>query len=201
MQNAIGIIETRGFATAIQAADAAIKAASVQLGDWIKVGGGKVNIIIIGEVAAVKAALEAGIASAQEIGEVQSHVVIPRPSEKLTVFPLGIPGKASATPAGTGLTSLGILETRGLAPLVYGADAAVKAAHVELLEWRQVGSGFVSFVVQGDVASVQSAINAGRASAESIGEVISEAVIPRPAESVELALSGRPKPARRKTSK
>ena len=57
-----------------------------------------------------------------------------------------------------GRNAIGILETKGFAPLVLGADAAVKSANVELVEWRQVGSGYVSFVVEGDVAAVRSAI-------------------------------------------
>lgn len=89
MTEALGIIETLGFTTAIQAADAAVKSANVKLGDWLKVGGGKVNIIIRGDVAAVKAAVEAGVQAASRIGTVESHVVIPRPSDKLTPkFPL-----------------------------------------------------------------------------------------------------------------
>ena len=83
MQQALGVIETLGFATAIEAADAAVKAANVQLGEWLKVGGGKVNIIIRGDVAAVKAAVDAGVASASQVGQVQGHTVIPRPSDKL----------------------------------------------------------------------------------------------------------------------
>ena len=49
------------------------------------------------------------------------------------------------------IKSIGILETRGLAPLIAGADAAVKAANVDLVEWRRVGSGYVSFVIEGEV--------------------------------------------------
>ena len=77
MQEALGIIETLGFTTAMEAADASVKAANVQLGEWLKVGGGKVNIILRGDVAAVKAAVEAGVASASEIGEVQGHTQKP----------------------------------------------------------------------------------------------------------------------------
>jgi ethanolamine utilization protein EutM len=83
MQQALGVIETLGFATAIEAADAAVKAANVQLGEWLKVGGGKVNIIIRGDVAAVKAAVDAGVAAASQVGQVQGQTVIPRPSDKL----------------------------------------------------------------------------------------------------------------------
>ncbi len=89
MGNALGIIETIGFTVAIQAADAAVKAANVKLGKWIKVGGGRVGIIIRGDVAAVKAAVESGVQAASQIGKVESDIVIPRPSEKLLPkFPL-----------------------------------------------------------------------------------------------------------------
>lgn len=78
------------------------------------------------------------------------------------------------------MNAIGILETKGFAPLVQGADAALKAASVDLVEWRQVGSGYVSFVVEGDVAAVRSAIDAAVEAASRIGEVVSELVIPRP---------------------
>lgn len=81
--------------------------------------------------------------------------------------------------------AIGILETRGFAPLVLGADAALKAANVDLIEWRQVGSGYVSFVIQGDVAAVRSAMDAGADAASKIGEVLSQLVIPRPVEELE----------------
>ncbi len=82
-------------------------------------------------------------------------------------------------------SAIGILETRGFAPLVIGADAALKAANVELVEWRQIGSGFVSFVIQGDVAAVRSAMDAGADAATKAGELVSQLVIPRPVEELE----------------
>ena len=82
-------------------------------------------------------------------------------------------------------SAIGILETRGFAPLVMGADAALKAANVELVEWRQIGSGFVSFVIQGDVAAVRSAMDAGADAATKVGELVSQLVIPRPVEELE----------------
>ncbi len=81
--------------------------------------------------------------------------------------------------------AIGILETKGFAPLVLGADAAVKAASVELVEWRQVGSGYVSFVIEGDVAAVRSAMDAGVDAASKVGEVLSQLVIPRPVDELE----------------
>ncbi len=78
------------------------------------------------------------------------------------------------------IKSIGILETRGFAPLIEGADAAVKAANVDIVEWRQVGSGYVSIVIEGEVAAVRSAIDSAREAASRVGEVISDIVIPRP---------------------
>lgn len=89
MMDALGVIETVGFTPAMQAADAAVKAANVKLGKWIKVGGGRVNVILRGDVAAVKAAMEAGVQAASKVGKVQAEVIIPRPSERLLAkFPL-----------------------------------------------------------------------------------------------------------------
>jgi ethanolamine utilization protein EutM len=76
--------------------------------------------------------------------------------------------------------AIGILETKGFVPLMEGADAAVKAANVDLVEWRQIGSGFVSFVVEGEVAAVRAALEAAKAAAASVGEVVSDTIIPRP---------------------
>lgn len=99
MNDALGIIETQGFTAGIQAADAAVKSANVKLAKWVKVGGGRVSIIFRGDVAAVKAALEAGVQAAKAIGTVQSEVVIARPSEKLLPkFPLE-PIKSEKKPA------------------------------------------------------------------------------------------------------
>jgi len=91
MQEALGVIETIGFATAMEAADASVKAANVELGEWLKVGGGKINVIMRGDVAAVKAAVEAGVASASQVGEVKGETIIPRPSVKLSpTFPIEV---------------------------------------------------------------------------------------------------------------
>jgi microcompartment protein CcmL/EutN len=90
MVDALGIIETTGFTPAMQAADAAVKSANVTLGKWITVGGGRIAIIIRGDVAAVKAAVEAGVQAAKRVGSVEAELVIPRPSDKLIPkFPIG----------------------------------------------------------------------------------------------------------------
>jgi ethanolamine utilization protein EutM len=83
MQNAIGLIETKGLVGSIEAADAMVKAANVKLLGEERIGGGFVTVIVEGDVGAVKAATEAGAAAAKRIGELVSVHVIPRPHEEL----------------------------------------------------------------------------------------------------------------------
>lgn len=76
---ALGMIETKGLVSAIEAADAMVKAANVHLIGKVHVGGGLVTIMVRGDVGAVKAATDAGAAAAQRVGELISVHVIPRP--------------------------------------------------------------------------------------------------------------------------
>ena len=78
------------------------------------------------------------------------------------------------------LQALGMIETRGLVPLIEASDAMCKAARVELTGWDRVGSGMVTSFVRGDVAAVKAATDAGAAAAAKVGEVVSVHVIPRP---------------------
>ncbi len=77
--NALGMIETRGFIGAIEAADAMVKAANVELVGKQQVGAGLVTVVVRGDVGAVKAATDAGAAAAERVGELVSIHVIPRP--------------------------------------------------------------------------------------------------------------------------
>jgi ethanolamine utilization protein EutM len=83
MNEALGMIETKGFVALVEAADAMMKAANVKYLGWDKVGSGLVSIFVSGDVAAVKAATDAGAAAAGRIGEVVSVQVIPRPHADL----------------------------------------------------------------------------------------------------------------------
>ena len=92
---ALGMIETKGLIALIEASDAMLKAANVQLVGWEKVGSGLVTVFVVGDVAAVKAAVDAGASAASKIGEVVSVQVIPRPHEELAAV-LPKAGKASS---------------------------------------------------------------------------------------------------------
>ena len=88
MSEALGMIETKGFAAMVEASDAMVKAAKVELVSYERIGGGYVTAIVRGDVAAVKAAVEAGQRGAEKVGELVSVHVIPRPHQNV-VLPLG----------------------------------------------------------------------------------------------------------------
>lgn len=83
ISEALGMIETKGFVSLVEAVDAMMKAANVQFLGWDKVGSGLVSAFVTGDVAAVKAATDAGAAAAGRVGEVVSVQVIARPHEDL----------------------------------------------------------------------------------------------------------------------
>ena len=90
MAEALGMIETRSFAAMVEASDAMVKAAKVELIGYEKTGGGYVTAIIRGDVAAVKAAIEAGQSGAARVGEIVTTHIIARPHANVDlVLPLG----------------------------------------------------------------------------------------------------------------
>ena len=106
MGEALGMIETKGLVAMIEAADAMVKAAKVTLVGWEKIGAGYVTAIVRGDVAAVKAATDAGAAAARRVGELVSVHVIPRPHANLEdVLPIGkanAKGERCCSPASSG---------------------------------------------------------------------------------------------------
>jgi ethanolamine utilization protein EutM len=84
--------------------------------------------------------------------------------------------------ASSHMEALGMIETKGLVPLVEASDAMLKAANVTLIGWQKIGSGMVTALVIGDVAAVKAAVDAGSAAAARVGEVVGVQVIPRPHE-------------------
>jgi len=94
MNEALGMVECRGLVAMVEASDAMVKAANVTLVGWEKIGSGYVTALVRGDVAAVRAATDAGAAAARRVGELVSVHVIPRPHESLeAVLPIGKSGK------------------------------------------------------------------------------------------------------------
>jgi ethanolamine utilization protein EutM len=83
MENAIGLIETKGLVALVEATDAMAKAANVRIVKRVSIGGALVTTVVSGDVGSVRAAVEAGAAAAQQVGELISSHVIPRPAEGL----------------------------------------------------------------------------------------------------------------------
>jgi ethanolamine utilization protein EutM len=96
---ALGMIETKGLIAAIEAADAMVKAANVQLVGKEYIGAGYVTVSVRGDVGAVKAATDAGAAAARRVGELISVHVIPRPHEEVEKVLPAFKNKAEKTPA------------------------------------------------------------------------------------------------------
>jgi microcompartment protein CcmL/EutN len=173
MNSAIGIIETSSIARGFEVADAVLKRADVEMVVNRTVCPGKYMVLISGDVDAVSAAIETGIAAGAHT--VVDHFIIPNIHPE--VFP-AISGVARLPE----LKALGVIESFSVASIIEAADAAVKAANVRLISVHLAmaigGKGFVSFT--GEVADVQAAVEAGAAVIEKKGLLVEKVVIPSP---------------------
>ena len=169
----IGFLESNSIARGIDAADAMLKAAEVRLVTARPSCPGKYHIMVSGEVSAVQSAMEAGKERAQ--GSLIDELIIPR------VHPQVIEAiNMSVMPEK--IRAIGVMEYFSVVQAVIGADAAVKAAGIELLEVRLgTGIGGKSFVtLTGDVSAVEASVKAGTKEAEENGLLISKIVIAHP---------------------
>jgi len=169
----IGFLEFSSIARGIEAADTVCKAAEVELIFARASCPGKYFVLFCGEVAAVRASLDAGIAQAE--GHVVDHCHIPRLHPQVVAAI-----NATAQPQDCG--ALGVMEFFCVTAAIYAADAAVKTADVNLVELRlATGIGGKSFaVLVGDVAAVNEAVNCGVATQESQGMTLAHVVIANP---------------------
>jgi microcompartment protein CcmL/EutN len=172
-RNSIGLIELTSVAAGFEVCDTMLKAADVELVLARSICSGKYMVMVRGEVGAVEAAVSAGVSEAR-FSIVDSFVI---PNLHESVFP----ALSGATKVET-LEALGILESFSVAALIEGADAAVKAANVELIEIRLAmalgGKAFVTLT--GNVAAVQAAIDAGAQIVGQKGMLVNKVVIPSP---------------------
>ncbi|MBR1409019.1 MAG: BMC domain-containing protein [Clostridia bacterium] len=170
---AIGAVETHSIPLGVLSGDQMLKTAQVDLIEAQTTCPGKYIVIICGEVAAVRSSVQAGIEAAGET--LVDSLVIPNIDERV------VAAMAGACPA-DGVQAVGVLETFSLASCINGADAAVKAADVELIEVR-LGRGMGGksfFVVTGEVAAVEASIRAAEALSGMEGLIASRVVIPSP---------------------
>ena len=181
-EEALGLIETLGMVPAIGGADIMLKTANVELISYENIGSTLVAVMVKGDVAAVKASVEAGAAAASQIGTVTAQNVMPRPIRavgdvvSVHAFPEDAKGTTQKRPK-----AMGLIETFGLVFVLQAADAMSKAADVQLIGYENVASGYISVLVEGDVGACQAAVEAGVKAVEEMGaEVHSSLVIPTP---------------------
>ena len=205
MQQALGLVEIKGWSPAMVALDAMTKAADVTLlqvelndlyGACIKV---------TGPTSRVQAAVEAGRAVAEQMRvEVVADVIMapdraaraayeakPEFSPLIEQDVVHIPRSQSRTTQETHVSeqapfAIGMIETQGLTAVIEAIDTACKAGNVEILGREKLGGGYITVLIKGDVAAVKAAIEAGREKIESggLGKLIAAHVIPRPSNQV-----------------
>lgn len=172
-KNSIGLIELSSIAAGFGTTDAMLKAADVDIVLARTICSGKYMVMVRGDVAAVQAAVAAGV-QAGGFGVIDSFVI---PNIHESVFP-ALSGSNNVE----NLEALGVLESFSVASLIEGADAAVKSANVDLIELRLAmalgGKAFLTLT--GSVAAVESAIDAGAQVVAGKGLLVNKIVIPSP---------------------
>ena len=171
--NALGMVEIQSIPAGIEAGDFMLKAASVDLVTAQAVCAGKYIVIVTGEVAAVRSSVQAGEEAAGSL--LINSIVISGIHQQ-------VPQAINACTEIGRVEAVGVMETFSLCAAVIAADAAVKAAEVDLIEVRLGrGLGGKSFIVlTGDVAAVRAAVDAGSALDEVQGLMSRSVVIPSP---------------------
>jgi microcompartment protein CcmL/EutN len=168
LSTAIGFIESSSIALAVEAVDAMLKMAAVELLMTTIVPRGKYLIMVGGTVADVEQAMRAGLETAGS--SVVAHFVIPNVHPQL---PPAIKGRVKPER----VEAVGLIETKEVAPAIYAADAAVKAAHVHLIEARNQPGAKGLVALTGEVGAVRAAVAAGVATLRE-GMLVAEVVIP-----------------------
>ena len=176
-KSAIGMIELNSIAKGYAVGDAMLKAADIEIMFNRTICPGKFMVMVAGDVAAVEAAMGAGLDIGGET--IVDELVIP--NVHASVF-----AAISGTRVIERTAALGIIETFSVASIIEAADAAVKAAEVELIDVHLAmaigGKGYVT--ITGDVAAVSAAVDAGTAYIADKGVLVEKVVIPQPREEI-----------------
>ncbi|MFH7025456.1 MAG: carbon dioxide-concentrating mechanism protein CcmK [Heteroscytonema crispum UTEX LB 1556] len=188
---ALGLVSTRSFPAIVGTADMMLKSAGVHLVGYEKIGSGQCTAIVRGGIADVRLAVEAGVQTAEQFGQLVSSLVIPRPYPNLDiVLPITTRLSQFTEDSYSRLSNqaIGLVETRGFPAMVGAADAMLKAADVQLAAYEKIGAGLCTAIIRGSVANVAVAVEAGMYEAERIGELNAVMVIPRPLDELEQTL-------------
>lgn len=193
----LGFIESPFLSISAMLAHEAATAADVRILGFESTGNEYLIIRLAGDVAQVRAALDAAEKRAPHLGATITTGIIPRPAEGMDtmihfpnannplyggrdqLLPTDFPNHPETTHP-MKPQAIGILETQGLTAILEATDAMLKAADVKLVGKEKIGAAYVTVVVSGDVAAVSAAIEAGKIAVGSLGKVIAAHVIARP---------------------
>ncbi|MBN2216946.1 MAG: BMC domain-containing protein [Pirellulales bacterium] len=207
MSRSLGVLETIGLTPAMVALDAMEKAATIRVlqSEWNDFCG--VVVKIEGDVDAVETAVDVGRRMAERMGGRPVATVLARPDssalhgirsereynplieQEVVFFPeyevlATRDNQERSNDMSGGSIALGFIETQGFTAVFEAIDTACKAANVEVLGKEKLGGGYVTIVIQGDLAAVTAAIEAGRRKVEGLGTLIAAHVLARPSPSV-----------------
>ena len=180
----LGVLEARGMAALLAAADAMLKEASVKITGYHRIGSGWITATVGGDTGAVHAALAVDREEAARVGELIASDLIVHP-DPIALNPMPHPGGLASNEPEP-LRALGVLETQGIAPLLVGTDAMVKTAAVDVHGWSPIGGALSHVIVRGDVGSVRTALAAGAEAADREGRLHSVVVLPAPSDGLEV---------------
>ncbi len=187
----LALLEISNLAPSLLAVDRCVKGANVEIVGIESSDGAGQCIKLLGSPSDVAAAAELGVALAQQMGATATWSVIPNPLEEIAKlirnkpafsptfgdYDTRIPKEKSMSP----IESVGLLETQGLVAALHATDDMLKSASVKLVGKEKIGSAYVTIMIKGDVAAVQSAIATGKATVERLGgKLIMADVIARP---------------------
>lgn len=193
----LGFIEAPFLSISAMLAQEAVNAADVRIFGFEATGNENMLVRLAGDVAQIRAALDAAEALAPTLGAPSITTgIIPRPAEGFDpmihfpnannplyggrdqLLPTDYPSDPTQTPMKP--QAIGILETQGLTAILEATDAMLKAADVKLVGKEKIGAAYVTVIVTGDVAAVTAAIEAGKQAVGQLGKVIAGHVIARP---------------------
>ncbi len=201
---ALGMLEVYSFTTAVVAADLCAKAADVKIIAFDRTRPGSLDVPaplvmqvkVSGNVAAVKAAIEAGKEYAESVGKYIISHTIPNPgegTEKMAYLldmnkdkynkklPKSFINEDENESPKTSAEAIGMIEVEGLVAAIEGLDAMTKAADVRIVHTeKRLGGRLVTFIVAGEVSAVKAAVETGVQSAGAVGKIFGSAVIARP---------------------
>ncbi len=174
---AIGILETQGLLALVAGADAMVKEAPVKITGWAFIGGGLTHVAVVGDVAAVRSAVGAGVGAAGAAGSVVANLVLPQPSSDTALL---VPSGDVGSPLSVG--ALGLLESTGYVGAVAAADAMTKAGAVDIRRFALASGGRIGTFATGHLDDVREALAAGAAATEKVGELNGTHIVSRPDE-------------------